>query len=204
MQSDHHDHGHESDDEPARPDPRTLALDRKEAFLLVIDIQERLSAAMPVAERAAFEKNVQTLIKAALRLGLPIIASEQYPKGLGPTVASLRALLPEAPLEKLEFSCGAAKPVARKIMQSERTQAIVVGMEAHVCVFQTVRDLLRGPYAVFLPQDAVLSRTEANRGVGLRLCEKAGATVTSTEAVLFDLLGVAGTPEFKELSPLIR
>ena len=89
-------------------------------------------------------------------------------------------------------------------MKAGRKQVIVVGMEAHVCVFQTVRDLLRGDYAVFVPQDAIVSRTEENRQVGLRLCEKAGATLTSTETVLFDLLGTAGTPEFKELAPLIR
>ena len=89
-------------------------------------------------------------------------------------------------------------------MGSGRKQAVVVGMESHVCVFQTVRDLLRGDFAVFLAQDAVISRTEANRAVGLQLSEKAGATLTSTEAVLFDLLGSSDTPEFKELSKLIR
>jgi len=159
---------------------------------------------MPPAERAAFEKNVEVLLKTAVRLQLPVIASEQYPKGLGHTLPRLRALLPEAPLEKVEFSCGNAKAVARRILLTGRRQAIVAGMETHVCVFQTVRDLLSGEFAVFVPQDAVLSRTEANRAVGLRLCEKAGATITSTETVLFDLLGTAGTPEFKELAPLIK
>ena len=181
-----------------------LALDREEAFLLMIDVQERLAAAMPAAERAAFEKNVEVLLKTAVRLKLPVIASEQYPQGLGHTLPRLRALLPEAPLEKVEFSCGNSKAVARRILLTGRRQAIVAGMETHVCVFQTVRDLLSGEFAVFVPQDAVLSRTEANRAVGLRLCEKAGATVTSTETVLFDLLGKAGTPEFKELAPLIK
>ena len=94
--------------------------------------------------------------------------------------------------------------MAREILQTGRKQVIVAGMEAHVCVFQTVRDLLRGGFAVFLPQDAVFSRTEENRQVGFRLAEKAGATLTSTETIVFDLLGVAGTPEFKELAPLIR
>src|SRR5207237_7927047 len=144
------------------------------------------------------------LIRAAKRLGLPIVATEQYPKGLGHTVPALRELLGDHPMEKLEFSCGASKPIARRILQTGRKQVIVAGMEAHVCVFQTVRDLLRGEFAVFVAEDAVLSRTEANRQVGLRLCEKAGAILTSTETVLFDLLGVAGTPEFKELAPLIR
>ena len=182
----------------------TLALDRADALLMVIDVQEKLSAAMPKAPLAELERNAAVLIRAARRLEIPVIATEQYPKGLGPTLASLRELLPQEPMSKMEFSCGASKPIARHVLGSGRKQVVVVGMEAHVCVFQTVRDLLRGGFSVFVAQDAVLSRSEANRGVGLRLCEKAGATLTSTETVLFDLLGVAGTPEFKELTALIK
>ena len=182
----------------------TLALDRADALLMVIDVQEKLSAAMPKAALAELERNAAVLIRAARRLEIPVIATEQYPKGLGPTVASLRELLPQEPMSKMEFSCGASKPIARSVLGSGRKQVVVVGMEAHVCVFQTVRDLLRGGFSVFVAQDAVLSRSEANREVGLRLCEKAGATLTSTETVLFDLLGVAGTPEFKELTALIK
>lgn len=195
MPSESHQHG---------PHPSPLALDREDALLLVVDVQVKLSAAMPLDVWPRFEKNLLLLVTAAKRLGLPVVATEQYPKGLGPTVPGLRDLLPEPPLEKMEFSCGAAKPVARRIMGTGRRQVIVAGMEAHVCVFQTVRDLVRGEFAVFLPQDAVLSRTEDNRRAGLHLCERSGATLTSTEAVVFDLLGVAGTPEFKELAPLIK
>jgi len=182
----------------------TLALDRADALLMVIDVQEKLSAVMPKAPFAELERNAAVLIRAARRLEIPVIATEQYPKGLGPTVASLRELLPQEPMSKMEFSCGASKPIARHVLGSGRKQVVVVGMEAHVCVFQTVRDLLRGGFSVFVAQDAVVSRSEANRDVGLRLCEKAGATLTSTETVLFDLLGVAGTPEFKELTALIK
>src|SRR5439155_20448566 len=128
----------------------------------------------------------------------------QQPRRLGPTVAPVRDLLPAEPMTQMEFSCGASKPIAREILRTGRKQAIVVGMEAHVCVFQTVGDLLRGGFSVFVAQDAVISRSDENRAVGLALCEKAGATLTSTEAVLFDLLGVAGTPEFKELTALIK
>jgi len=186
------------------PDPRTLALDRADALLLIVDVQEKLAAAMNAAGLAALEKNAAILVRAARRLGVPVVATEQYPKGLGHTVPALRELLGDAPMEKLEFSCGASKEIARHIVTSGRRQVIVAGMESHVCVFQTVRDLVRGEFAVFVAQDAVLSRTEANRAVGLKLCEKAGATVTSTEAVVFDLLGAAGTPEFKELAPLLK
>jgi nicotinamidase-related amidase len=150
------------------------------------------------------EKNAGILIKAARRLGLPVVASEQYVKGLGPTVPAIRELLPSPPVEKIAFSCANAKEVAERIEATGRRQVICVGMESHVCVFQTVRDLLRKDFQVFVPGDAIVSRTEENRQVGLNLCEKAGAVVTSTETVLFDLLGTAGTPEFKELSPLIR
>src|SRR5438309_9262369 len=186
------------------PDPRALALDRGDALLLLVDVQDKLARAMPKDGMARLTENASVLLKAAGRLGLPVVASEQYKKGLGDTLPELRELLAAAPVEKLEFSCGASKPVAREIVQTCRKQVIVAGMEAHVCVFQTVRDLLRGGFSVFVPQDAVISRTEDNRNVGLRLCEKAGATLTSTETVLFDLLGVAGTPEFTELTALIK
>jgi len=190
---------------PSEPSPAAaLALDRNEALLLLVDAQERLATAMPKGPLHALEKNARVLLQAARRLDIPMVATEQYPKGLGPTLPSLRALLPADPLTKLEFSCGASKPIARHILGTGRKQVIVAGMEAHVCVFQTVRDLLRGGFSVFIAQDAVVSRTEANREVGLRLCERAGAVLSSTEAILFDLLGVAGTPEFKELTALIK
>jgi nicotinamidase-related amidase len=174
------------------------------ALLLVVDVQERLATAMPKERLAELEKNAAVLIRAARRLDIPVVASEQYPKGLGATVPSLRALLPSPAMTKMEFSCGASKEIAQAIVSLRRKQVIVAGMEAHVCVFQTVRDLLRGGFSVFVAQDAICARTEANRSVGLHLAEKAGAVLTSTECVLFDLLGVAGTPEFKELTALIK
>ena len=189
---------------PSESDAAALALDRAQALLLVVDVQERLATAMPKERLAELEKNAAVLIRAARRMDIPVVATEQYPKGLGPTVPSLRALLPAPAMTKMEFSCGAAKDIARHILGAERRQVIVVGMEAHVCVFQTVRDLLHGGFSVFVAQDAICARTEANRSVGLRLCERAGAVLTSTETVLFDLLGVAGTPEFKELTALIK
>jgi nicotinamidase-related amidase len=185
-------------------EPHDLQLDRAKALVLVIDVQEKLARAMPPDAEARMEKNAAILIKAARRLGLPVVASEQYKKGLGPTVAPLRELLPSPPVEKMEFSCANSSALAGQIEATGRRQVIAVGMESHVCVFQTVRDLLRKDFQVFVPKDAIVSRTEENRQVGLNLCEKAGAVVTSTETVLFDLLGTAGTPEFKELSPLIR
>jgi nicotinamidase-related amidase len=185
-------------------DPRTVSLDRDDAILFIIDVQERLCAAMDPEAVAAMTKNIRTLMKAAQKLGLPIICSEQYPKGLGRTLPAIAELLSEPPLEKLEFSAGSNEPLARKVFETGRRQVILAGMESHVCVFQTARDLVRGGFATFVVEDAVISRAPANRELGFRLCEKAGATRTGTEVVLFDLLVRAGTPEFKELSPLVR
>lgn len=185
-------------------DPRALSLDRADAVVLLVDVQERLARAMPEDALAQLTRNAEVLLRAAARLGLPVVASEQYPKGLGHTVPALRALLPEAPVEKLQFSCAGSEPLATALARTGRKQVVALGMESHVCVFQTVRDLGKAGYWAFVPQDAISSRTEANRQLGLRLMEKAGATITSTETVLFDLLREAGTPEFKELSALIK
>jgi nicotinamidase-related amidase len=181
-----------------------LALDRKNALLLVVDVQERLFKAMPQDAQAPLLKNLDILVKAARTLKLPVLASEQYPKGLGPTIASLRETLPSAPLEKLQFSCAGNPAIAEAIRASGRSQVVVAGMEAHVCVYQTVRDLTGSGFTVFVPRDAVISRTADNKATGLALCERAGAVLTSTEASVFDLLGAAGTAEFKEISPLLK
>jgi len=193
-----------SEKKSAGPDPLSLVLDRGQALLLVIDVQKKLAQAMPPKAMSAVARNVSVLLRAAGKLGLPIVASEQYPKGLGPTLPALAKLLPHQPLEKLEFSAGNNQGLAKAVLGARRRQVIIAGLEAHVCVFQTARDLALAGFHVFIPEDAVLSRTPANLRAGLRLCEKAGALVSSTEAILFDLLGAAGTPEFRALAPLIR
>jgi nicotinamidase-related amidase len=186
-------------------DPR-LALDRGNAVLLVIDVQERLGAAMEPARFERILKNTEILLESAKTLGLPIIATEQYPKGLGPTVPAVRRALPESlnPVSKLAFSAPAVAQVSEALKQTGRKQIVVVGMETHVCVFQSVRDLLGSGYIPFVPRDAVLSRTVDNHDTGLALMREAGATLTSTEAIVFDLLSEAGTPEFKKLSALVK
>ena len=189
-----------------QPPSSRFALERDKAVLLVVDVQEKLGAAMPQEAFDRLVKNTKTLVESAKILGVPVLATEQYPKGLGPTVAPVRdLLLPEsAPVDKLAFSCGAVKEVARRLYQSGRRQVIVAGMETHICVFQTVRDLVAGGYQPFVVRDAVLSRTSENHETGLSLMREAGATVTSTETVVFDLLGAAGTPEFKQISPMLK
>lgn len=186
--------------------PNRLKLDRDNAVLLVIDMQERLAAAMqaPQFEKAA--KNTGVLVESAKTLGLPVLVTEQYPKGLGPTVSALRDALPSeaAPVAKTSFSCAGVDEVMQRLEASGRKQVIITGMETHVCVFQTVRDLSERGFQPFVARDAVLSRTDDNHQVGLQLMREAGATISSTESVVFDLLGQAGTPEFKKLSPLIK
>jgi len=185
--------------------PEDPAVDPAAAALLVIDIQERLAAAMPPADLATCEKNVLVLLETARRLGMPVVFSEQYPRGLGSTLPALAAALAGARrLEKLEFACTAAPGWQALAGEVGRQQWIVAGMEAHVCVYQTVRGLLGAGARVQVPADAVCSRTADNRAVGLRLMERAGALVTSTETVVFDALGKAGTEDFKVLSKLIR
>jgi nicotinamidase-related amidase len=179
-----------------------LKLERGQAALLVIDVQEKLCGAMRPDALQRMLNRTTALIEGAKAMGLPIAFTEQYPKGLGATLPSLRALVPGlVPHEKLRFSA-ALPPVLDAL--GGRPQVIVAGMEAHVCVYQTVRDLAQAGRAPFLAIDAVTSRTEEDRQVGLSLCERAGAIATTAEAALFDLLGEAGTPEFKAVSRAVR
>ena len=182
----------------------THRLARDRAVLLVIDVQERLVAAMPPAVAEAVVKNTVTLIEGAARLGLPIIASEQYPKGLGRTVAAVETALAAAGqavrrIEKVEFSIA---PHLVDMPLPENPQWIVAGMECHVCVLQTARDLAASD--VYVVADAVCSRTDANYRVGLEIARGEGCVVTSTETALFDLIGRAGTDDFKAIAKLVK
>jgi nicotinamidase-related amidase len=186
-----------------------LAIDPARAALLIIDIQERLAAAMPEAARVQAERNVAILTEAARRFHLPVVASEQYPLGLGPTtpaVAEALAALGDQVhrLEKLEFSVCDAPAFTPIWNQLRREQWIVAGMETHVCVYQSVRHLVDRGATVHVPVDAVVSRTPTNHQVGLGLIERTGAIPSSTEVIVFDLLRRAGSDDFKALSRLIK
>jgi nicotinamidase-related amidase len=136
-----------------------------------------------------------------------VIASEQYPKGLGPTVPALGEKLGTMgvrPLAKMTFDACSDLAIARAFSDVAPRSVVVTGMEAHVCVFQTARELLRRGYDTHVVADAVTSRREENRRLGLALCERAGALVTTTETVAFDLLGEAGTDAFKSVSKLLK
>jgi nicotinamidase-related amidase len=186
-------------------------LSRQRAALLVVDIQERLLPAMPADALASVMRNAAILITAADQLGLPIVVSQQYPKGLGATARPIEDALAGVRgvhrFDKLEFSAAAAPAFAQLAAPGTgvgRDQWIVCGMESHVCVYQTVRDLAARGCDVHVCADAVCSRTAANREIGLGLMARAGAVISSTEVCVFDLLGRAGSDEFRALSKVIK
>ena len=176
--------------------------------LVVIDVQERLAAVMADAVRAQLERNLAVLIAAAGKFEIPILVSEQYPRGLGRTTPAVQAALDEVRdvcfFEKVDFAASSspAWPVAIGDRLIDRW--LVTGMETHICVFQTVRALREDGGTVHLVADACCSRTKANFKNGLALAASTGATVTNTETVIFDLLGRAGTDDFRALAPLLK
>jgi nicotinamidase-related amidase len=182
---------------------KSLRLRRASAGLIVVDVQERLLPA--IFEQARVVENTVRLIRGAAVLQVPTFATEQYRKGLGATVPEVAAAIPGfAPMEKLAFSaCGAAGfiPALKKKKVSE---AILCGIEAHVCVSQTCLDLLEKGLRVFVVADAVSSRTPENYRFGLDRMRAAGAVIVSTEMVLFELLEQAGTAEFKQVLALVK
>jgi nicotinamidase-related amidase len=182
-------------------------LDPARCVLLLVDVQARLASAMPQASIDRLVANALILLETARLLGVPVIATEQYPKGLGPTIDPvadrLRAMSVE-PIDKMTFDACAEPRVARALSERSPRFAIVAGMETHICVFQTARELARRGLEVHVVGDAVASRREENRALGLTLCERAGAVVAPTETVVFDWLARAGTEEFKAVSKLVR
>jgi nicotinamidase-related amidase len=182
-----------------------LALRPADAGLLVVDVQERLAAAMPASQLASCERRVGELAHLAGLLGLPVLVTEQYPKGLGRTVPALREALAAATfIEKTSFDCGGEPAFVAALEATGRRQWIVTGMEAHVCVFQTVRSLRARGLTVHVPEDAVSSRRPADQLRGLALMAAAGAVTTTAETAIFDLLGDARSPHFKDMSARLR
>jgi nicotinamidase-related amidase len=186
--------------------PVPLRLFPENSLLLCVDIQERLCPAMPEGAFSSLMRNAKHLISAATTLGVPVIVSEQYRRGLGLTVSEIAAQLPvdAINLEKVEFSVWANSGLASAIVNTRRSQLVLFGMEAHICVYQSVRDLVHAGFQVHVPHDAVCSRLDENARVGLALAERAGGVVTATETILFDWLHRAGTPQFKAISALVR
>jgi nicotinamidase-related amidase len=186
----------------------SLAADR--AALLVVDVQDKLARVMDQDQMARLTRNLGILCEAARRFSIPVVVSQQYPRGLGGTVAGVEQALAALPPERLhrfdkvEFSvCAAPGFAAVEAALDGRDQWIVTGMETHICVYQSARALRGGGAAVHVVRDAVISRTAENRDTGLALIERAGALITTTETVVFDLLQRAGSDDFKALSRLI-
>ena len=176
-------------------------LERDRAALLVIDVQERINAVMATQDHIP---RTEVLVEACRGLGVPVLASEQYPQGLGPTVESLAALLGDTPPGKLTFSCARDDGLKRAVEDSGRKQIMVTGIETHVCVLQTALDLLAAGYEVHVPHDAVNSRRPADKEWALHRMASAGAVITSTESALFELLERCDTAEFKTVAKLIK
>jgi nicotinamidase-related amidase len=177
----------------------TRTLDRARTALVVIDVQEAFAKAVEGFDAVAEQTTV--LVQGAKVLELPVLVTEQYPRGLGETVAPVREALGEdvERLSKTVFSAVRAEGFDLE----GRDQALVCGVETHVCVNQTAHDLLAGGVEVHVAIDAVGSRTAANRELGLRKMEKSGAILTSVETALFELLGEAGSDEFKTIQKLV-
>lgn len=179
-------------------------LNKDDSVLIIVDIQERLAAVMERRERVI--ANILHLIEAARLLKTPVIVTEQYPKGLGPTVKEISEGLKDfyKPIEKMTFSCYREDAFVNSLKGIGRKKVILCGMETHVCVLQTCIDLLSKGYNVHVVGDAVCSRTEDNFMVGIDFMRSAGAVITCTETVLFQLLERAGTEEFKVISKRIK
>ena len=182
-------------------------VNREDAVLVVVDVQERL---VPAIDRELYERSIRNfkiVIEAAGTLGIPIVLTEQYPKGLGRTVPDVvQALEGKAfeRIEKVSFSCGRDEGFLAAIAKTARRQVVIVGMETHVCVYQTSLDLINAGYEVFVLDDAVSSRFLHNYQSGIAALRDAGVVVVSTETAVFQWMKVAGTPEFKKISSLLR
>lgn len=173
------------------------------SILVVVDIQDKLAVVMNKKDQVTL--NTLHLIEIAKLLYIPIVVTEQYPKGLGTTLYDIKEALPlYQPLEKVTFDCCKGEGFLRKIASLKRSHIILVGMETHVCVLQTCLGLLKESYSVHLVSDAVCSRKKDDYLMGRELMRDAGAVITCTETLLFQLLEQAGTSEFKHISKRIK
>ena len=178
-------------------------LNRQSLALVVIDFQERLLPKILNGD-AVLSKAVK-LIQFARILEIPVVVSEQYPKGLGPTVAGLATELQGIkPLEKMTFGCFGDEAFAGAVAALGRKQLLLTGIEAHVCVLQTALMAVNAGYEVFVPRDAVGSRFQAEYEAAIHRLERSGVVLVTTEMALFEILRVAGTAEFKQTLPLIK
>ncbi len=181
--------------------PHPTQLVASEAALLVIDVQERLMAKIPGA--AVLVRNIAFLVDGARLLDVAVTATEQYPKGLGPTVPELAQRIIERP-DKTAFSCCAIPSVADGFRRAGRSKIVLTGIETHVCVLNTALDLLDEEFSVYLAVDAVGSRFSIDHETAIRRLEAAGVILTTVETALFEMTGGASYPRFKQVSGLVQ
>ncbi len=176
----------------------------EKANLIIVDIQEKLLPA--ISNKEEIVANTKILIETAKSLGLNIVLSEQYPKGLGSTISEIKEMLDsESQIEKTSFSvCGDNKALFDSLLKQEKSQFIIAGIEAHICVYQTVKDLLTSGAEVFLVSDVVGSRKDASRLQIIHTLTNMGTTVLPTESILFELLENSKNKHFKNISKLIK
>jgi isochorismate hydrolase len=184
-----------------------MLLDRDKSQLLIVDVQDKLLDAMSTKSRLV--QRCVRLVQVAKALDIPITVSEQYPQGLGPTVESIRGALGNSAsiLSKVEFSCLKNEPLRdrlHELRRQGRQQVVIAGIEAHVCVMQAAIDLENQGFDAFVVADAVSSRSKTSKRLALSRLAAAGAHIVDSEMVLFEWLGRAGTPEFKELQSLVK
>lgn len=172
-----------------------------DSALLVIDVQEKLVP--KIAKADVLVKNIGFLIDGARILDVPVTATEQYPKGLGPTVPELASRLPTRP-NKVAFSCCAIPAIVEDLERDARSKVVLAGIETHVCVLHTALDLLAKDFRVYIPMDAVGSRYPLDHEQALRRLENAGAIITTSETTVFEWLGGADHPRFKQVSALVQ
>ncbi len=178
-------------------------LQRTRSALIVVDVQERFAPVIPNFER--IEKKMVTLIKGCKLMELPVFYTEQYPKGLGRTTATLRQELePATPYEKLRFSAAGDTDLLDRLVEQNSSQIILCGIEAHVCMLQSALDFTQIGYQVHVVADATGSRFSSDQERALQRMVQQGDTVTSTESVLFELAETSGTDEFRQISALVK
>ncbi|PKQ37119.1 MAG: hydrolase [Actinobacteria bacterium HGW-Actinobacteria-1] len=176
---------------------------RVDAVLVIVDVQERLAAAMP--ERDGVVARIVTLAKAAKVLGMPILVTRQNPAGLGDTLPEVAAAVGEhTPIDKMAFCCREDAGFSDELALTWRGQVVLVGMEAHICITQTALALVEDGYRVHVVADATCSRRDSDAQVAYERLRQAGVAVTTTEAFLYEAVGVAGTTEFRAVLDLVK
>ncbi len=179
-------------------------IEPENSVLVIVDFQEKLAKAMKEDVLESTIKNIIKLVHLAKTFSIPAVLTEQYPKGLGNTLKEIKDLVNTEPIEKLHFSCVGEEKFLEFLKSLDRNKIIVTGMETHVCVWQTVLDLIMRDYSVFVPKDAVCSRKKQDWKTGLELIRDAGAVVTCTETLIFQILKKAGTAEFKKMLEFLK